>query len=242
VLARLDTRPLQQQLAAAQAALQGARADERAASLALGEAREKKGRYFTPRSLSLGIYSQEELTTVRTQAQTAAAHLDAVRAQVAERQARVAELQQNLAEAALAAPFDGVVAACPLSPGARVAAGQPVLRLLGAGGLRVRFAIPEEGPGRLKVGSPLRILLPERGLTLAGAVESLAPEVDAAARMVFALATFDAPPPDDVTAGLVVRVRAEPSEGNGGNGAGGAGPGEGRAVARNGSGRGEASR
>jgi RND family efflux transporter MFP subunit len=210
VLARLDVRPLEQELAAARAALQGSRAEEQAASFALAEAQEKKSRHFTPRSLELGVYSKEELATLRYQESTALARLEAARARTREQAARVKDLEQNMAEAVLVAPFDGVVATRPVSPGALVAAGQPLLRLLGTGGWKVRFAVPEEQARHLKPGAPLRLAMAQRNLSLAGHVETIAPEVDAAARMVFATAAFDAPPPDTVSTGMVVHVQAGP--------------------------------
>ncbi len=224
VLARLDTRSLQQQLAAAQATLQGSRAEEQAASLALAEAREKKGRYFTPRSLELGVYSQEELAKVRYEESTASARLQAARAQSLERRAQVTELKENLEDATLVAPFDGVVASRLISPGSRIAPGQPVLRLLGTSGWKVRFAIPEDEARELQPGSPVEVHALQRDLSLAGLVESIAPEVDAAARLVFATATFNQPPPPEVSSGMVVHVRSGPPVRLGGQATSGSAP------------------
>ncbi|WP_224371349.1 efflux RND transporter periplasmic adaptor subunit [Hyalangium versicolor] len=214
VLARLDVRPLEQDLAVAKATLQASRAEEQAAGLALAEAREKKGRYFTPRSLELGVYSQEELATIRYQESTALARLEAARARSQEQQAHVVELEQNVGEAELLAPFDGVVATRPVSPGTRVSAGQPILRVLSTGGRKVRFAVPEDQARQLEPGSPLRLFIDQPAQTLAGHVESIAPEVDAAARLVFAVATFDSPPPDTVATGMVAHVRPGPAQGS----------------------------
>jgi RND family efflux transporter MFP subunit len=213
VLARLDVRPLAQELAGARAALQGSRAEEQAAALALAEAREKKRRHFTPRSLELGVYSKEELATLRYQESTALSRLEAARARTREQAARVKDLEQNLGEAVLIAPFDGVVATRPVSPGARVAAGQPLLRLLGTGGWKVRFAVPEEQARHLEPGAPLQLSMAQRNLTLSGRVETIAPEVDAAARMVFAVAAFEAAPPDTISTGMVVHVQPGPMHG-----------------------------
>lgn len=213
VLARLDVRAMEQDLAAARAALQGSRAEEQAAAVALAEARETKSRYFTPRSLELGVYSEQELSTLRYQESTALARLGAARARTLEQQARVRELEQNVGEAVLVAPFDGVVASRPVSPGARVAPGEPILRLLGTGGRKVRFAVPEEEARQLAPGAPVQLSIRRSALTVGGHVESIAPEVDAAARMVFAIATFDAPPPDTVATGLVVHVQPGPTQG-----------------------------
>jgi len=213
VLARLDVRPLTQELAAARAALQGSRAEEQAAAFALAEAQEKKGRHHTPRSIELGVYSKEELATLRYQENTALARLEAARARTREQAARVKDLEQNLGEATLVAPFDGIIATRPVSPGARVAAGQPLLRLLGTGGWKVRFAVPEEQARQLEPGAPLRLSVAQRDLDLAGHVETIAPEVDAAARMIFAVAAFDEPPPDTVSTGMVVHVQTGPKHG-----------------------------
>lgn len=214
VLAQLDVRPLEQDLAGARASLQSSRAEQQAAGLALAEAREKKGRYFTPRSLELGVYSKEELATIRYQESTALARLEAAKARTQEQQARVVELEQNVAEAALVAPFDGVVAARPVSPGARVAAGQSIIRVLGTGGRKIRFAVPEAQARQLEPGAQLRLAIDQPGLTLAGHVESIAPEVDAAARMVFAVAVFEAPPPDTVATGMVAHIQEGPLQGS----------------------------
>ncbi|MGZ3460178.1 MAG: efflux RND transporter periplasmic adaptor subunit [Archangium sp.] len=224
VLARLDTRSLRQELSAAEATLQGSRAEERAAALALSEARAKKARYFTPRSLQLGVYSQEELDKVRYEESTATARLQAARATTLQRQAQAAELRQNVADATLVAPFDGVVAAKLTSPGARLAAGQPVLKVLGTGGWKVRFAVPEDTARKLHLGERLRVDALQSHLALEATVESIAPEVDAAARLVFATATFTQPPPPEVSTGMVVQVRPGPAPRPDSRGMGGSAP------------------
>ncbi|WNG48493.1 efflux RND transporter periplasmic adaptor subunit [Archangium minus] len=224
VLARLDMRSLQQELAAAEASLQGSRAEEQAAALALSEARAKKARYFTPRALKLGVYSREELDTVRYAESTANARLQAARAQTLQRRAQVAELKQNLGEATLVAPFEGVVAAKHVSPGARLAAGQPVLKLLGTGGWKVRFAVPEDAARVLQPGEPLEVKVLQQDVSLPCEVESVAPEVDAAARLVFATAVFQQQPPPEASSGMVVHVRPGPSRQLGGRGVDGSAP------------------
>lgn len=224
VLARLDTRSLRQDLAAAGANLQVSREEERAARLALSEARAKRIRYFTPRALELGVYSQEELDRVRFEESTASAHSRAARARTLQRHAEATGLRQNLDDATLVAPFDGVVAAKLTSPGARLAAGQPVLKLLGTGGWKVRFAMPEDAARRLQPGVPVEVTAVRPGLALDGTVESVAPEVDSAARLVFATATFNRPPPPEVSTGMVVHVHERSTPRLGGRDTGGSAP------------------
>jgi hypothetical protein len=64
----------------------------------------------------------------------------------------------------------------------------------------------------------------QRDLSLAGLVESIAPEVDAAARLIFATATFNQPPPPEVSSGMVVHVRPGPMQRLGSQGTGGSAP------------------
>ncbi|WNG20316.1 efflux RND transporter periplasmic adaptor subunit [Cystobacter fuscus] len=212
VLARLDTRSLQQELATAEAALQGARAEEHAVSLALSEAYASKRPDFTPRALKLGVYSREELDRVSDEESAAATRSQAARAQTLQRQAQVARLKQHIEDATLVAPFDGVVVSRLVGPGTRLSAGQPVLRLLGRGEWRVRFAVTEEEAGEFQPGAPVELKALQGDLSLEGTVESIAPEVDAAARLLFATATFSHPPPREVSTGLLVHVLARPQQ------------------------------
>lgn len=205
VLARMDTLPLRKELAIAQATLQAARAQEQVAAVALQEAQERVRRNSSPGLVSLQALPQEEIAAARFQEQTAAARLSAAQAQVQEQVARVEQMQQRLGDATLTAPFAGVVAARYLDEGALSSTSRPILRLLGGGELKVRFAIPEDEAHQVSPGSPVQIRLPQQSTLLTGTVESIAPEVDAASRMVFALARLEASGPK-VPAGLVARV------------------------------------
>jgi multidrug efflux pump subunit AcrA (membrane-fusion protein) len=84
----------------------------------------------------------------------------------------------------------------------------------------VRFAVPEEAARELQPGSPLEVHVLQQDLTLSGTVETIAPEVDSAARLVFTTATFDQPPPPEVSSGMVVHVRPAPTEQHVGQGPG----------------------
>lgn len=212
-LVRLERGPLSQELAIAQAALETARAQEQLAQVALAEARERAQRNAHPKLVSLQVVSEEERASARFQEKSASAKLSAAQAQVREQLARVEQGRQRLEDTVLKAPFDGVVAERYFDPGAQVSPSRPILRLLGAGGLRVRFAIPEDEVHKVSPGAPLQIRLAPGNTLLPGRVESLAPEVDAASRMVLALARLDRPPGPEVPAGKVVRVLVGPGTG-----------------------------
>ena len=193
-LARLDMRSLKDDLAMAEAGLHAAVAEEHKSSLELSQARERHARR-APLADSGGIsaISPEELSNSHYQKQLAATHVESAKAAVLEKRARVDQLKAALADAEIRAPFDGVVAARMLDPGAVVAAGTPIVHLISEGELRVRFAVPEEQKARIAVGVPVRVQIKSMNMALGGSIQHIAPEVDTAAGMIFVLATLDAP-------------------------------------------------
>ncbi|NRD51668.1 efflux RND transporter periplasmic adaptor subunit [Corallococcus exiguus] len=206
VLAQLDMRALQRELAVAQASLQAGEAEQHIASIALTEMQERLQRRSDPQQRALGALSEEELATARFQEQTAVARLRAVEAMVAERKARVAQIAQKISDASVLAPFDGQVANRYLDTGAMVAPGRAVFHLIRSGAQQVRFAIPEDQAASLSVGTRLSVEVPSLGQVLEGRVENLAPEVDAASRMLLAIASVPREGHAPVPSGVVVRV------------------------------------
>ncbi|XXF76341.1 efflux RND transporter periplasmic adaptor subunit [Myxococcaceae bacterium GXIMD 01537] len=207
VLARLDTAELRRELAVAQASLQAAQAEAGVSRIALEETRERVKRRADPQQLALGVISEEELATARYQEQTADARLRVAEAQTQQRQAQVEQLQQRLSDAQVRAPFDGRVAMRYLDAGAQVTAGRPIVHLIRSGARQVRFAIPEDAVARVTAGLPVEVEVPRLARALRGRVENVSPEVDAAARMVLAVASLEEPREAPVPSGLEVRVR-----------------------------------
>jgi RND family efflux transporter MFP subunit len=152
------------------------RADLRLALASLADAKQRLKRRIP---LAHGVISAEELADAR--------------AQVVARRNHVEHLKAGIADAFLPAPFEAVVAARYVNPGTFVGPSRPVVRLLSGDSIRVRFAIPETDAGKVAIRSRVRITVQPRGERFTGVVESVAPEVDAAARMIFAVATVDVP-------------------------------------------------
>lgn len=202
LLAGMSLAPLRNTERMDQALLEQAEAALNRAELESDEATERLQRYLKSPP---GALSVDELTSAKYQQRLAATRVATARAQIRERKASLAQVRQHLAEAELRAPFEAVVAARYLDPGARVQAGTPLLRVIQAGGFRVRFALPEGLSARATPGSPVSILLPALGRELPGRVESVAPEVDTPSRMVFAVATLLSTD-STVRAGMVARV------------------------------------
>jgi RND family efflux transporter MFP subunit len=209
VLARIDDRNLRDQLAAAQAAMHALVADRDKAESELEEARERKSR---SERLS-HVLSEEELARVQYEAKYAASRLQATRARIDEQQTRVAILERSIDEAQVRAPFAGSIAARYVGLGATVGPGTHIVRLVSSGEVLVRFAIPEALGVPVRVGTSIAVDV--EAAALSGTVDKLAPEVDAASRMIVAEARVQVPAAlsDVALVGRVARVRVTAAPG-----------------------------
>jgi RND family efflux transporter MFP subunit len=181
ILAQLDRRMLRQSLSVAEA------------QLVLAEERFNRR---VPLAKGEGTISKEELSTTKMQ--------------MLDQRARVNELRHALSEADIRAPFDGMVASRFYDPGALTPAGRPILRVISASVPRVRFALPEAQAGALAVGRQVSVLVEGVKEPFSAEVESVSPEIDTAARMVFALARLEVPEArrDSLRSGQVAHVKA----------------------------------
>jgi len=210
VIAQLDTRTARKELAMAKAAVLAAKAEVRRAEIELAQAAERRERRSAvvelPSGATVSTTSDEDRSTAGYQEKLAATRLQAARASLLDRQAHADELRTLAEEGALRAPFDGVIAERYLDEGTIVRKGTPIVRLIESSGLRVRFAVPEEKAHALEVGLPLRVRVDANSLD--GKVEKVAPEIDAAARMVFVDASLVVPDKDQqhVRGGRAARV------------------------------------
>jgi membrane fusion protein (multidrug efflux system)/multidrug efflux system membrane fusion protein len=179
-LARLDGKRLRSELSAASAALaEASRRHERRRRLA--------------RSNAAAVTTEE---------------LDAAQREVVQERARVAQLKDAVAEAVVTAPFEGTVAERYLTAGAMAGPGKAIVRLVGSGEPRVRFALPEDRASEVAPGRLIDVAIAQLGQSVRGKVTGVSPEVDASSRMVYATATLEprAPGAAKLTTGLITRV------------------------------------
>ncbi len=209
VIAVLDEPTLRNDLRVAEAALRTASVEQALAAVELSEAEERltRSKALSAAALSSG----EELATARFQQQRTSTRVEAARAQLAEHQTQVDRLRQDNEDAVVRAPFDGIIAARFADPGTNVAASTPIVRLISAREFIVRFAVPNNEITAVSIGSRARICVGDHGAVLYGTVDKIAPEIDAASRMVFVEARL---PPNDAggsaLSGETVHVSIEP--------------------------------
>lgn len=183
--------------AAAKEALEIARAQVRVAKGRAGEAaaaaKHASQRLATERSLfDQGITAADTVSTARADRAQAGAATASAAGEIAAAKARVEQLERQLTETALAAPFDGTVAAVYRESGSLAGPAKPVLRLIGTDNNFVRFAVPAEEAAALVVGRGVDVRLDWSNDPHVATVRDIAPEVDAPTGMVFVEAELHA--------------------------------------------------
>jgi RND family efflux transporter MFP subunit len=191
LLVSLDARLADSDLASARAAANSQQIELQLAGASSSAAREHETRVLL--LAKEGLASVEQSADATRDRKLAALRVERARTALAEKAAQVTRLQQERDLKEVRAPFDGTVAARYVDPGVTVTATppKPLVRIIGAYGLFVRFAVPEERLAALRVGGRVRIT--PRGATtpLAGTVERIAPEIDPGTRLGFAEASID---------------------------------------------------
>lgn len=205
IVATLETQNVRQELAVAEASLLSSQAELEMATVELAQTQERLRRRQSPQQLSTGAISEEELSAAHYAQQLAEAKLSAARARLQEHQARVAQWRRRVEEGVVRAPFEGVISGRFVHPGALVREGQPLVHVMRRGRPQVRFAIPSTERRHVAAGDAIVVEDPGRNLFFKGRVTQVAPEVDVASLMVFALADVELAQP--VPAGTAVQVQ-----------------------------------
>ncbi len=183
LLAQVDDSDLQRQYEEVKAQVDVAEANRLRAVAQLEEARSELRRL--EELFSDGLISTGEIESARAGAAALEAQLKAAQAQKQQSEVRVRLLAQQIGETLLTAPFPGVVAARYLNSGSFVQAGTPIVRLVEAGPLRVRFWVPEEGLAGVSPGVSFEITTQSTGKQrFSGRVTRLSGEVNRRNRTV----------------------------------------------------------
>jgi RND family efflux transporter MFP subunit len=205
ILATLDSRLTQSELASAEAAARSQRAEHRIAQAAREAAIDRERRV---RALAAeGLASGADLATASREREQAALRVTAAQALVAQREAQAKRISGERQLMDLRAPFDGVVVARYVNPGATVAdsPARPIVRLISADRLFLRFAIPGSRAGSLSAGLPVRATSDIGETVATGRIVRIAPEVDPASHILIAEASVDAQS-GRIVAGAVMQV------------------------------------
>jgi RND family efflux transporter MFP subunit len=210
-IAVMDVPTLRFDLQVAEATLQTSSADREQASVELAESEERLKRRKT--LLAEGLVSAEDLSAAKYQQELASARVQSTRAQVSQRRAQVEKLRKDNSDMVIRAPFDGVIAARYANPGANVSPSAPIVRLISADDLFVRFAVPAAQAASLSLGARVVVRIGDHRIERRAAVDKIAPEVDSASRMVFIEAQLEkADSGNQILSGELARVSIEAAQ------------------------------
>lgn len=203
-VARLDERPLKEELALARAGLRARQAEVAKVEVERRAAKAQLDR--ERRALAGGIVAAAQVEEAEFNLGKAAAAVRASAAAVGEQQARITISEARLADTTLHAPEAGRVAILYRQPGEPVPEGAPVLRVISNDELFVKLASPPDR--QLAEGEEIELTLDDKVRTTA-IVRRVAPSLDPVAHMIFAEAELQASPPG-LNSGMVCRFVRHP--------------------------------
>jgi RND family efflux transporter MFP subunit len=203
MLARLDDRPIREELAIEKATLKSHQAQVAQASVEHSAAAARLRR--EQKAIKEGVSSQADVAAASFDRSKAGTQVSRAVADVEEQKARVEALEKKLEDTTLVAPIAGKVSLRYAEEGARVVEGQPVLRVISSGELFVKFAIPASDAKKLKPGDPIDVRFETNNAHVTGTVRNISPELDPVAQMIVAEATIEKAPAD-LQSGLVCRI------------------------------------
>jgi RND family efflux transporter MFP subunit len=206
VLARLDERPLKEELAIEKASLKQMQAQVSHAAVEHSAAaarlkREQKG-------FKENVSSQADVAAAAFDSSKAGTDVARTMAQVDEQKARIEALEKRLQDTSVVAPIDGKVALRYVEEGTHVNEGQPIIRVISSDELYVKFAIPGSDGKRISPGDHIDVRFETTNVQAKGIVRNVAPELDPVAQMIIAEAELEDPVPRDLQSGLVCRITA----------------------------------
>jgi RND family efflux transporter MFP subunit len=207
LIATIDDRIAREDLAVAVAAQ---RASQAARDSARVEVEETASRLETERSLAAqGTSARADLDRAVFAHEKARAAAQRAEAALSEQIARVTQLRARVTSARVEAPYAGTVSMRYLDPGATVAPGTPIIRLIASDELWVKFAVPSEDAASIRAGVPVIVDIETASLPVDAVVRHVAPELEPASQMIIAEAelALDEQTRDRIKAGLAARVR-----------------------------------
>ena len=190
VVAEMDPKSMQEELRAAEAAYNAAAAARRQADVDVEDARRKLR--LETKAVADGVSPRTNLEEAQLAVKRAEAAASKAVSTVAAESSHVQTARDHLTDTALRAPSDGTVAFRYKDPGATVAAGVAIVRIVGHGGLRLRFAVPPDDARSLAVNAKVEATVDTIAGAVPAVVRQISPAIDPASGLIFVEAELQA--------------------------------------------------
>jgi multidrug efflux pump subunit AcrA (membrane-fusion protein) len=204
LIATLDSRLTKADLAAAQAAAESQRVEQKMAEVAREAAADREQRIAI--LARKGLIAETELRAATEDSQQARLRVWANESLVAQRGAQVRRLADEKRLLEVRAPLDGLVVARYVDPGGATSLVpvRPIVRI-SSEQLLVRMAIPADRLEGIAVGARIIAVSDRRRERIEGTITRMAPEVDPASNTLVAEASVERTS-GTVVAGLVMQA------------------------------------
>jgi RND family efflux transporter MFP subunit len=206
IVAEMDQKSMLEELRAADAALGAAQAARRQADVDVEDAKRKA--QLEADAAAKGISSQSVADEARLAVKRAEAAAQRAVSLVAAETSKVQTARDHLTDNVLKAKFDGTVAMRFRDPGSTVAPGAPIVRIVGRGGPRLRFAVPPERARSLTLGTKVTASVATLAAPITGVVQQVSPALDPASGMILVEAEIEAPTAE-LRPGLAATVKPD---------------------------------
>lgn len=207
VIAEMDQKSMQEELRAAESALSSARASYHAAEVDVADAKRKVA--LEADAVKNGIEPRANLEEAKMGLERARAAAQKAASNVATEASHAQTAKDHVHDTALRAPSDGTVLLRFKDPGATVAAGTAIVRVVGHGGLRLRFAVPPDRARSLAPKARVEATIDTVTAPVAGVIRQVSPALDPASGMIIVEAELapDAATAPQLRPGLAAWVR-----------------------------------
>ena len=207
VVASMDKKSMQEELRAAEAALGASIAAKRQAEVDVDDARRKVA--LETKAVADGVSPRTILEEAQFGLKRAQAASERASSTVAAESSHVQTARDHVSDTALRAPTAGTVAMRFKDPGATVPAGGAILRIVGRGGLRLRFAVPPDEAHLLAAGGIVHAMIETIATPVDATIRQVAPALDQASGMIILEAELspDATASAQLRPGLAARVK-----------------------------------
>lgn len=206
ILVEMDPAQVREELRAAEAAYAAASAGSRQAAIDVEDARRKLA--LETSSLQSGVSPASAVEEAKIGVRRAEAALERAKSTAAAESARAQTARDHLNNTSLRAPFAGTVANRYRDAGNRVESGVPILRIVGHGRMRLRFAVPPQLLSLVPVGTAITASVETVAAPVTGTVKQVSPSIDGASGLVLVEAELDGPAETALRAGLAAWVDA----------------------------------